>query len=1327
MMRLKHLELQGYKSFANKTEFEFPAGVTAIVGPNGTGKSNIADAIRWALGERSMSTLRAKSTADMIFAGGDDRARAGMAEVALTFDNADGGLPIAYSEVTIARRAYRSGENEYLINGSQVLLRDIEELLAGSSLSERTYTVVGQGVVDAALSLRPQERRALFEEAAGIALYRDRREKTVERLDETERNLERVQDIVGEIAPRLERLGRDARQVEQHRRLSAHLERLQRTWYGHRWGQQQAALDRALERAATLEEKLAQRQRQLEEIGRRLTEVREREGTLRGKLRDWYRRSGDLHEEVDQARRELAVSEERERLLRTRREELLEEIEPLRAQRQEQAGRISDLRRRVEELAQELAERRGRLAEVEAEAADRAQRAEEQDQERAQVEEELRGQRARLERLDRALGEAREGLSRLTSERAVAEERARQLESRREEALVGLEPLRRDEEEQAERVARDRARLAELEQALAERQRELADVEVRRTHGTCNAPSDERRRVALDLRNCRAEIERLDEARDAARQEEAELAGELKALERAHTAGAAYDRGVPALLQADLEGVLGPLAELIQVPPAWERAIEAALGSNGPGGVLHAIVVERGAVVERARRILKASGGRATLIALDQLRAPVSADELPPRARSAADLVTCGDELRLDGHPSVVDVLLGPVVLCEDLSEARALQPALPPGSCCVTRAGVVLRADGALVIGEAGAAGVLADERARRESSNRLERVRRRLKELDGLRRDEEERAASLESRLDEIDRRAAQAREERTRRFQERLGEARTAVAVAEETLRSQRVSLQHQLAELDRIRAQRETLRAKAAELEEQHAAQLERAQALRLALDAPQAEIAGVGDDGSTSHEAPTADDAAALTFSIADAAALTFSIADAAAGFRLRLRKAHRRCRELEQQERAASERVASLGERLERLARQAADARREAARFERETLSEARTAAAVTEADLRSERQALERESALLERLRSRIEARCERAAELKGEREELLDRVAELRREASRLEDELGAVRERIQPAEDDLERLEGEQTTLERRRQRAQERVRGAEERHGRAELDVERRRDDLRLLAQRIEEDLGLVELELGERVTAQAPLPMRPLVSELPVVEQLPEGLEDEMRFVKKRLRRLGAVNPNAPDELAEVRERYEFLTEQAADLRDATQKLRHSVSELDTMMKRAFKETFDAVADRFSEMFSHLFEGGEARLTLTEPDALLTSGVDIVARPPGKRAQRLALLSGGERALTAVALLFSLLHVSPTPFCVFDEVDAMLDEANVGRFRAKLEELSRQTQFIVITHNRGTVRSADAVYGVSMGSNAVSQVVSLKMDEAKAAG
>lgn len=1283
-MHLKHLTLQGYKSFADKTEFEFPRGITAIVGPNGTGKSNIADAIRWALGERSMSTLRAKSSADMIFLGGDGRARAGMSEVSLTFDNTDGGLPIDFSEVSISRRAYRSGENEYLINGSQVLLRDVEELLAGSSLSERTYTVIGQGLVDAALSLSPQERRALFEEAAGVTLYRARREKTVQRLDEAERNLERVHDIIGEVTPRLRRLEREAQQVEQHRRLTAHLERLQQTWYGFRWGQGQTELERALERAASLEQKLTVRRAETSRLDDRLGQVRKGEGELRASLRDWYRESADLHEEVDQARRELAVSEERERLLKARREELLDEIDPLTIQREQQTEQVNQLRARVEALTDQVAERRKGLSETEQQAQAKAVRARTRERERIEVEQDLRRHRERLDSLDRELLEVRDEISRLVSEQAVAEERARQLRSRREEAVAAIAPLREEEQQQMEQATRARARLEELKGTLAEREQALVDLE-EAWHAFRERPPDpdeEYLRVAEVVRRRREEIERLDRALHDEQEEEAALAGELRALERVQASGVAFGSGVQVLLEADLDGVLGPLAAAIEVDSEWERAVAAILGTD-----LRAVLVDNRATVERAHEILEAEGGRVTLLALDGLRPARPSDGLPADAVRAADVVTCDDRTR-----RAVDTLLGAVALCDDLKEALALHPKMPPRGCCVTRSGIVLRADGAFVVGRTDDGGILANQRARRAISERLDQARRQLAELRERQAAAMEQLAGSEAHLAHVDRRVAQAREAELRRFQDELGEARTAVAVARETLRSERSALERQESELARLRSRRDELVNQAGELAAQYTAEAERAQALEFAVS--QVEPAS---------ETPSGE------------------MVDA---FQERFQEARRRRRVIEEDQRAVSERVASLQERLEGLTERAVRAREEAARFERETLSEVRTALAVAEASLESETQALERESTLLERLRSQVEARRGRAEELKAEREMLLDRVEDLRETASRLERQLRDVRVRIAPAEEELEELSAQQTSLEKQRRRAQELVRGAEERYGRSQLEVERKRDELRLLAERIDEDLGLVELELGESVTAQAPLPMRPLVSELPVVEQLPEGLEREMQFVKKRLRHIGAVNPNAPAELGEVRGRHSFLTEQAADLEAATAQLRRSVTELDALMEKAFRETFEAVAQRFSAMFSRLFDGGEAQLALTDPDDLLNTGVDIVARPPGKRAQRLALLSGGERALTATALLFSLLQVSPTPFCVLDEVDAMLDETNVGRFRAKLEELSQETQFIVITHNRSTVESAETVYGVSMGSNAVSQVVSLKMDEAK---
>jgi chromosome segregation protein len=1029
-MRFKHLTLQGYKSFATKTEFLFPTGITAIVGPNGSGKSNIADGIRWVLGEQRISSLRGKSTADMIYAGGRRRARAGMAEVSLTMDNSDDWLPIEFSEVTLTRRAYRSGENEYLLNGSKVRLRDINELLAEGGLSQSAYTVIGQGLVDTALSLRPQERRDLFEEAAGISAYRSRREDALKRLDETRHNLERAHDIIGEITPRLRRLEREVARVEENRRLTAHLERLQRTWYGYQWGRRQDTLAQALEKALYLESDLERHQGDASALSEKLVRQRQRESDLRAQLRDWHRESADLLDRVNEARRELAVAEERTRLLRTRREELLAEIEPLAAQEEAQAEQVDLARVKVEQMAHRLAGHKSRLAEQEQMWLTAQAQAREPTRRRAQVEQELDACRVRLTELTQALSEIR-----------------------------------------------------------------------------------------------------TDEAR---------LAGEQEALDRIQTEKAAHDAGT-ALLQTDIDGVHGRLAALIQVPPEWECAIEAVLGPD-----LQAIVVERAAIVPQVHEILESAAGRITLLPLTSLRPP---PPLPDGVTRAADVIACGRVVQ-----PAVDALLGSVALCQDMAAARALLPKMAPGERCVTPDGVVLRTDGAISMGTSKTGGILASERTRRELPAKLEQTRR-----------------------------------------------------------------------------------------------------------------------------------------------------------------------RCQQLEEQKKAQSQRMADLQTKLDELTRQAVQAREEAARVERETLGQLRTEAAVAEEALRSQQTTLEREEALLERLQTQLSARRRRIGELDAEHATIDARVERLRAEVAQAEARLDQARKRIQPAEDELARLGEEQTALEKREQQARERTREAEGRYGRAQLEVDRCQDELNLLSRQIEEDLGLVELELSDSVTAQAPLSLRPVVSELPIVEQLPKGLQQEIQRLKARLRRIGGVNPSAPEDYGEVKERHQFLTEQAADLEAASEQLQCVITELDELMEAAFQETFDAVAERFTGTFNALFNGGTARLELTEPDDLMNTGVDIVARPPGKRAQRLALLSGGERSLTAVALLFAILQVSPAPFCVLDEVDAALDEANVGRFRGLLTELAQRTQFIIITHNRGTIEAADTIYGISMGTDGVSQVVSLKMD------
>ncbi|MBN1954886.1 MAG: AAA family ATPase [Anaerolineae bacterium] len=1022
--------MQGYKSFANRTELAFPTGITAIVGPNGSGKSNVADAIRWALGEQSARTLRGKSTADMIFTGGQRRARAGMAEVLLTLDNADGWLPLEFVEVVVGRRAYRSGESEYLLNDNRVRLRDMVDLLAESGLSQRTYTVIGQGMVDAALSLRAQERRMLFEEAAGIAVYRSRREEAAGRLEETARNLERVHDILSEINPRLKRLREQAERFQEYERISAHLRRLQRAWYGYHWGQAQEVLRSAQQRAGSLAQSLQQRQAEVERITHHLLALRRQQTELRGRLRDGYRRIADLHDQADAVQREAAALTERARLLAVQREEIAQEIEPLHTQQEAQARQVQVAQDREAEMLARVGSEEERVAHWEEELAVLRRQAQGQAQQHAAARVEVERLQAQKESLQQSAAEAREAYTRLEAER------------------------------------------------------------------------------------------------------------ELLAQLREESAGFAH--GLRSLLQSDLPGVVGLLSKLIQVPAEWERAVEAALGPR-----TQSLLVRDWAAVEAARSLLP-PGERAVLLPIDRFSAP--SWSAPAGRLVAAEAVDCPASLR-----PAVDSLLGRTLLVDDLASARALSTALPPGGQCVTQAGTVVAADGSVMLG--GGGGLLAQERTWRELPGRMEAAQRRQEEL----------AAEMERLL--------------------------------------QALSL-------------RET-------------------------------------------------------------------ALAEAAQG---------------------------------------AADTSAQISRAESGPLAQARTALAVARQTLDAHRVLLQRELADLQRIAAQAAAQQERVKELRQQQARAGERLAQLQAQGARFEEELAQLRSWIGPGEEELGRMGQEQEEVETQERQARARARRLEEQINSAQLEVARAEDRLARLQERIQEDLGLVELEVAEEVTAQALLPLRPLVSRLPIVELLPDGLREEIQWLKGRLRQLGPVNPNAPQEYAETGERHRFLSDQVADLEKTSARLAAVIADLDERMKQAFHETFGRIAAAFEDTFQRLFNGGMGRLELTAADDLMDAGVEIVARPPGKRMQSLALLSGGERALTAAALIFAILRVSPTPFCVLDEVDAMLDESNVVRFRSLLEELSQETQFVVITHNRGTVEAADVVYGVSMGSDGVSQMVSLRLKE-----
>lgn len=1203
-MHLKHLELQGYKTFATKTEFAFEDGITVIVGPNGSGKSNIADAVRWVLGERSYSVLRAKRTEDMIFWGSERRPRLGMAQASITLDNSDGGLPVEYSEVTISRRAYRSGENEYLLNGSRVRLKDITELLDKGGLGRRTYNVIGQGLVDVVLSLRPDERRAIFEEAAGISIHQAKRTDAINKLEQTRDNILRVNDLINEIAPRLNRLEKQAQRARQYKDLSQQLEKLLHTWYAYRWRRAQMALHQAEARATERQELSREREAELEELERRKAELRAQHSKLRQKLNDWRLRRTNLQAQAEGKKRELAVSEERLRLLRQQSEDIAQEIASLEVNRVAQLERVTAAQEELTRAEAQLQEQLIHLQEAQ-----------------EQFDARRRERQTALEELT----EAQDRAFQLATEAADRRNRLAQLSERREE--LGRE------------VEVDRKALADhqLQMTALQDQIEALKGELESIRAEADSLTLQRREIERESQASRERQAQLQAALAKSKQEETRLQARYDLLERMRQEESGYYAGAETTLQAArdgrLRGIVGPVASLMQVPAELEMAIEAALGPH-----LHDIVVESLADAGAAIQFLKRTrGGRATFLPLDRIMAPEKTSQPVTGVEGvigpAVDLVKFERGFARIGH-----YLLGGTIIVRDFETAlhllarfSSLGPTRSLQIAALT--GEVIGSDGAVTGGptRGRGAGMLARERERRQLPQHLAEAQKRRSDLEKECQAEEadqrhllEKLARLEKKRDDI--------------------KAKEGIKLGELASQERQAELLDQ--EMGWRRAIEDQLKAEMRALDEKEALLTE--------------ELGG------------------------------------------------------LKEEEAKAQEQILALRAQLDALSVEELEDR----------LAELKIAVAVAEQGCENQRTVLQNLKASLIRLDEQVSAKKEKEERLTAESRALVTRIEGLQLSHKELMDQVQAVAELIEPTEAELAALETELVEMETTDGRLRPLLREYESLQGQAVLEVERRKDEVSSLVRQIENDLGQVEMETSDYVFGQPPLSPKPLVSALPPIEELPHGLEEELGRLKAQIKDIGPINPNAPAEYKEALERYDFLTAQAEDLEEAVKDLRQVIEELDELMERDFRETFETVRREFKQYFVSLFGGGAADLVLTKPDDLMETGVDIVARPPGRRKQNLALLSGGERALTAVALIFAILKVSPTPFCFLDEVDATLDETNIGRFREALQGLSERTQFIIITHNRGTVEVADTIYGISMGEDSVSRVISLKLGEEK---
>jgi chromosome segregation protein len=1239
--RLLALRLQGFKSFGERTLVEFGPGISAVVGPNGAGKSNLADALRWALGEQGRA-LRLRKSEDVIFAGSEKRSALGMADVTLVLGNEDRLLPIDFETVELGRRLFRSGENDYLLNRQRVRLRDLVDLLDAAHLADNAFLFIGQGMVDQALALRPEERRPLFEEVAGVRRHERNKKKAEDQLLEADANLARVEDVLAELRPQARRLAAQAEQ--QASRQTAGLE------YG-----------RAV---------VAGARSRWYETARRLTEADGGVAAGRALADAALAALRDAEEEAADIARGLASSSDVE--------------SERRAAHESARAALTDLQLRDARAASDLA----------AAQRDRARLA----AELAAAEDDLQTQRrelaspvpardlalaAAVAEADRALAEALEELSSLRA--------AEQAEGEALAALRRVEAARATELETARRRLADAERQAADERAAAaEAGRRLSEAEA-----ACTEPraalaraTEEEKQAMVAREAARAELDRREGARQATAEHAAAagsrvagLRGRLEALRTQLAEDEA--RGIA---KAARRAGGRPLSEGLEIEAGFRVAVEAALGEAVRGYVVARDAV---AALERQRGVLVLEGSD-----LDPRRGSTAAGRAAEAAAEAilAAAATSGggrlsNALRSDPAGAATR-LLASAVWVPDVAAALALQAALPAGWIAVTREGAVVTAGGVVTLG-------------------RSESLLERRAELDRL--------AEEVARLDAD---AVAARKEAAEASDAAV-EARAALDSARETER-RTGSARRVAEEAERLATRRIDQATREASWRGTQAARFEAARdRLREAVRQQAAGAAGVVDAAPSGPAYP-----ADARGSVADER----GAAIAEWGSRVEALRVRR--------DQLATEETA-----LEVVRHEAENRRARASASA--SLDEQRIASIVAQTAELARRE--ETTTAQREGLGEELAAATLREAALRAELEELRSAAAVARSRLTDAETEAGRARERLRSTQERVR--SAEVAALESRLALDSIRDQVLVELAGLGDLGID-------LLADEAGDDLAVIRLrsravadepsDLGksgeEAVTpagsseSDAPEPeaqnseLEQLLAAAGTRWQQGPGAEPpapaRLAQLRRRFHELGAPNPFASEEYAAIKIRLEGLDAQRNDLISAIAKTRSLIEQLNTMIATQFRSTFAALETAFDARFRQLFGGGFARLSMTEPDDLAATGIEIVARPPGKKAQPLSMLSGGERALTAVALLFSMLEVHPVPFCVLDEVDAALDEANVSRFAEALRGLCDQTQFIVITHNRGTIENADALYGVTVGEDAVSRVISLKLEEAR---
>ncbi len=1182
-MRLKRLEIYGFKSFADRTVVVFDQGITGIVGPNGSGKSNLSDAVRWVLGEQSAKALRGGKMEDVIFNGTQKRKRLGYCEVSLVFDNEDHALPVDFAEVMITRRVYRSGEGEYYINKAACRLRDIIELFRDTGVGKEGYSIIGQGRIGEILSQKSEDRRGIFEEAAGIVKYRTRKEESEKRLANMRDNLSRVEDIIAELESQLEPLAKASETARHYLALRDELRVLECSSFVLR-------SDRAKERIADAEAMLTG-----------LREAIEQEEKRAGELTA----ARDAANETSQALEEQVSAAHESVLELTREKEAREgELAMLRAE-------IARMEKDVLNLSQEEDVRRARSEALEGEIRQNEADTLSTRTQITELQRELHAKEAALEAAQEAAREAEETLEAHKS--AIIDAMNRLSDVRTSEARLAT--MRKELERRGEEARAQREELeiiaGRLDEQLEEAKQELEAF--RQAEGELQEAG---RKIEQESQEAAQKIARIQQAVSDANGQKQAAASRLRVLREMERDYAGYQQAVKQVLlhARGNQGVRGVVASLMQVPKELERAVEAVLG-----GALQNVVTSDEYVARDMIAYLRSNKlGRATFLPMTTITGrTLSSQErqllsMPGCVGVASELVGFAPEYR-----GIVENLLGRTVVAENLDAGIEIMRRGKHAFRLVTLEGDVMHSGGSMTGGSSASrmTSLLSREREIKEHEELLEKIEQQIK-------DYELRLEKGEAFRQGIKQRRAQAFED--------LHQAQIDVSIASERVRT--------------LSAQRES-----------HAQQEQRCDLLcaQIAENLSQIDSQLAGARSTQAGEERTSDEMNRRTGELSDI-----------------------------------------LYEKREAL-----DALREEAQHVRVTL-------AAKERDLT----ALTADGARMHREQEEIAAQLYQAHE---RRETLIVEHQNATQQMAADTQLAVACGEKLKDAQ---------QTLSERQAQRgeSQERVRALtqeidalheqlaqdQDKGHKAEMILSRTQAELTQMQQRIWDEYELTYAGAKEYLTEPFDL----------------AASDKRTGDIRREIRAMGPVNVTAVEDYRACRERYEELAGQRDDLLKAEDDLKGIIETLQRQMERQFMENFRLMQQYFAETFAKLFGGGHAELRLLDESDVLGCGIEIVAQPPGKKLQLLSLLSGGERALTAIAILFAMLRLKPTPFCFLDEIEAALDDGNISTFADYLREFSTDTQFVVVTHRKGTMERCDSLYGVAMEEKGVSTMLSVELKD-----